>query len=163
MPYKIIGSNLQEYSPVELEEVREWIREGRADSNTLVCEIGETQWVRLRDASIFSGDLLKDQKGQKDRSDRMIQINYLVPAILCTIFCCLPFGIAGILFAAQANSKTQQGDYDGANIAASRAKQMCILSFVFGVLTIIYYFSSVEFQNLMDAVQEGALRQSTID
>jgi hypothetical protein len=160
MPYKIIGSNLQEYSPVELEEVREWIREGRADSNTLVCEIGETQWVRLRDASIFSGDLLKDQK---DRSDRVIQINYLVPAILCTIFCCLPFGIAGILFAAQANSKTQQGDYDGANIAASRAKKMCILSFVFGVLTIIYYFSSVEFQNLMDAVQEGALRQSTID
>ena len=160
MPYKIIGSNLQEYSPVELEEVREWIREGRADSNTLVCEIGETQWVRLRDASIFSGDLLKDQK---DRSDRVIQINYLVPAILCTIFCCLPFGIAGILFAAQANSKIQQGDYDGANIAASRAKQMCILSFVFGVLTIIYYFSSVEFQNLMDAVQEGALRQSTID
>ena len=155
MPYKIIGSNLQEYSPVELEEVREWIREGRADSNTLVCEIGETQWVRLRDVSIFSGDLLKDRK---DRSDRVIQINYLVPAILCTIFCCLPFGIAGILFAAQANSKTQQGDYDGANIAASRAKQMCILSFVFGVLTIIYYFSSGEFQRLMEALQEVSQR-----
>ena len=155
MPYKIIGSDSKEYSPVELEEIREWIREGRADSNTLVCEIGETQWVRLRDASVFSGDLLKDRK---DRSDRVIQINYLVPAILCTIFCCLPFGIAGILFAAQANSKTQQGDYDGANIAASRAKQMCILSFVFGVLTIIYYFSSGEFQRLMEALQEVSQR-----
>ena len=155
MPYKIIGSDSKEYSPVELEEIREWIREGRADSNTLVCEIGETQWVRLRDVSIFSGDLLKDRK---DRSDRVIQINYLVPAILCTIFCCLPFGIAGILFAAQANSKTQQGDYDGANIAASRAKQMCILSFVFGVLTIIYYFSSGEFQRLMEALQEVSQR-----
>ena len=155
MPYKIIGSDSKEYSPVELEEIREWIREGRADSNTLVCEIGETQWVRLRDVSIFSGDLLKDRK---DRSDRVIQINYLVPAILCTIFCCLPFGIAGILFAAQANSKTQQGDYDGANIAASRAKQMCILSFVFGVLTIIYYFSSGEFQRLMEALQEASQR-----
>ena len=66
--------------------------------------------------------------------------------------------IAGILFAAQANSKTQQGDYDGANIAASRAKQMCILSFVFGVLTIIYYFSSPEFQELMKAVQEASPR-----
>jgi len=155
MPYKIIGSDSKEYSPVELEEIREWIREGRADSNTLVCEIGETQWVRLRDVSVFSGDLLKDRK---DRSDRVIQINYLVPAILCTIFCCLPFGIAGILFAAQANSKTQQGDYDGANIAASRAKQMCILSFVFGVLTIIYYFSSGEFQRLMEALQEVSQR-----
>ena len=151
MPYKIIGSDLQEYSPVELEEVREWIKEGRADANTLVCEMGEKQWVRLRDTSIFSADL---SKGQESQSGGVIQINYLVPAILCTIFCCLPFGIAGILFAAQANSKTQQGDYDGANVAASRAKQMCILSFVFGVLTIIYYFSSGEFQRLMEAVQE---------
>ena len=151
MPYKIIGSDLQEYSPVGLEEVREWIKEGRADANTLVCEMGEKQWVRLRDTSIFSTDL---SKGQEGRSGGTIQINYLVPAILCTIFCCLPFGIAGILFASQANSKTQQGDYDGANVAASRAKQMCILSFVFGVLTIIYYFSSGEFQRLMDAVQE---------
>ena len=151
MPYKIIGSDLQEYSPVGLEEVREWIKEGRADANTLVCEMGEKQWVRLRDTSIFSTDL---SKGQEGRSGGTIQINYLVPAILCTIFCCLPFGIAGILFASQANSKTQQGDYDGANVAASRAKQMCILSFVFGVLTIIYYFSSGEFQRLMEAVQE---------
>ena len=155
MPYKIIGSDLQEYSPVELEEVREWIKEGRADANTLVCEMGEKQWVRLRDVSKFSVDLSKGQKGQ---SGRVIQINYLVPAILCTIFCCLPFGIAGILFAAQANSKTQQGDYDGANIAASRAKQMCILSFLCGVLTIIYYFSSPEFQELMKAVQEASPR-----
>ena len=155
MPYKIIGSDSKEYSPVELEEIREWIREGRADSNTLVCEIGETQWVRLRDVSVFSGDLLKDRK---DRSDRVIQINYLVPAILCTIFCCLPFGIAGILFTAQANSKTQQGDYDGANIAASRAKQMCILSFVCGILYIIYVFSSGEFQRRMEAVQEVSPR-----
>ena len=155
MPYKIIGSDSKEYSPVVLEEIREWIREGRADSNTLVCEIGETQWVRLRDVSVFSGDLLKDRK---DRSDRVIQINYLVPAILCTIFCCLPFGIAGILFAAQANSKTQQGDYDGAIIAASRAKQMCILSFVCGILYIIYVFSSGEFQRIMEAVQEVSPR-----
>ena len=111
--------------------------------------------MRLRDVSIFSEDLLKDRK---DRSDRVIQINYLVPAILCTIFCCLPFGIAGILFAAQANSKTQQGDYDGANIAASRAKQMCILSFVCGILYIIYVFSSGEFQRIMEAVQEVSPR-----
>ena len=31
---------------------------------------------------------------------------------------------------------------------------MCILSFVFGLLTIIYWFSSGEFQRLLDAMQE---------
>ena len=31
--------------------------------------------------------------------------NYLVQAILTTIFCCLPFGIVAIVFAAQVNGK----------------------------------------------------------
>ena len=31
--------------------------------------------------------------------------NWLVESILVTIFCCLPFGIAGIVFASQVNSK----------------------------------------------------------
>ncbi len=36
--------------------------------------------------------------------------NYLVWAILCTIFCCLPLGIASIVFAAQVNGKYAGGD-----------------------------------------------------
>jgi hypothetical protein len=48
--------------------------------------------------------------------------NYLVPAILATIFCCLPFGIVGIVFAAQVNSKWAVGDVAGANESAAKAK-----------------------------------------
>ena len=40
--------------------------------------------------------------------------NYLVESILVTIFCCQPFGIAGIVFASQVNSKYANGDYEGA-------------------------------------------------
>ncbi len=40
--------------------------------------------------------------------------NYLVYAILTTLFCCLPFGIAGIVKAAQVSTKYQAGDYEGA-------------------------------------------------
>ena len=39
--------------------------------------------------------------------------NWLVESILVTIFCCLPFGIAGIVFASQVNSKWAAGDYNG--------------------------------------------------
>jgi len=85
-------------------------------------------------------------------SDGTIKINYLVPAILCTVFCCLPFGIAGILFAADANSKAKKGDCDAAEVAASRAKLMCILSFVFGLITIVIWVSSGEFQRIIDSV-----------
>jgi len=35
--------------------------------------------------------------------------NYLVQAILCTICCCLPFGIVAIVYAAQVNGKVAGG------------------------------------------------------
>ena len=35
--------------------------------------------------------------------------NYLVPAILTTVFCCLPFGIVSIVYAAQVNGKVARG------------------------------------------------------
>lgn len=156
MEYRIIGVDLREYGPVDLEEIREWIKEGRADANTLICEIDEKQWIRLSELPMVAGDLPKRASGigaMSTGGDETIQINYLIPAILCTIFCCLPFGVAGILFAAQANSKAHQGDINGAGMAASRAKLMCILSFVFGILTIVYWFSSGDFQRLMDAME----------
>ncbi|HJN83386.1 MAG TPA: CD225/dispanin family protein, partial [Verrucomicrobiota bacterium] len=76
----------------------------------------------------------------------------------CTLFCCLPFGIAGILFAVQANSKVQQGDIDGAAVAASRAKLMCILSFVLGLITLILFFGTGGFDRLLQDMQESMPR-----
>ena len=46
--------------------------------------------------------------------------NWLVESILATIFCCLPFGIAGIVFATQVNSKYDSGDYAGALQASKK-------------------------------------------
>jgi hypothetical protein len=48
--------------------------------------------------------------------------NYLVPAILATVLCCLPFGIPAIIFATQVDSKYAQGDYAGAQAASGKAK-----------------------------------------
>ncbi len=155
MQYKIIGADLQEYGPVDVAEFREWIDEGRADANTLVCKVDDNQWIKLRDLPDVAADL---PKSATVRPAGTLQINYLVPAILCTLFCCLPFGIAGILFAVQANSKVQQGDTDGAASAASKAKLMCILSFVLGLLSLIWFFSSGEFNRILQEMQESMPR-----
>ena len=151
MPYKIIGVDLREYGPVETEEIREWIQEGRADANTLVCDVDDKQWVKLCDLSEVA-DVLPQKPTAGPRGT--IQINYLVAAILCTLFCCLPFGIAGILFAVWANSKAQQGDIDGAAVAASWARLMCILSFVLGLISLIWFFSSGEFSRMLQEMQQ---------
>ena len=58
--------------------------------------------------------------------------NYLVQSILVTIFCCLPSGIAAIVFSSQVNTKLAAGDYDGAMDSSKKAKLWCWVSFGIG-------------------------------
>ena len=51
--------------------------------------------------------------------------NYLVQAILCTLFCCLPFGIVGIVYAAQVNGHLATGNYRAAQASSNSARMWC--------------------------------------
>lgn len=68
--------------------------------------------------------------------------NYLVEAILVTIFCCQPFGIIRIIYAAQVNSKFSSENYNGAIKASKSAKNWVIASIISGlilaVLTVVF-------------------------
>ena len=57
----------------------------------------------------------------------------MAPAILTTLFCCLPLGIVAIVFAAQVGGKLKAGDYDGARDASRKAKIWCWVSFGVGI------------------------------
>jgi hypothetical protein len=65
--------------------------------------------------------------------------NYLVPAILATLFCCLPGGIVSIVYAAQVNSKWDSGDYNGALNAAKNAKTWFWISFGVGLVVVVVW------------------------
>ncbi|WP_232843344.1 CD225/dispanin family protein [Corynebacterium hindlerae] len=60
--------------------------------------------------------------------------NYLVWAILATVLCCVPTGIASIVFATQVNSKWDMGDREGARNSANKAKLWAIISVVAGII-----------------------------
>jgi hypothetical protein len=64
---------------------------------------------------------------------------YLVPAILVTLFCFLPTGIAAIVFASQVNSKRSVGDYAGAMHASKQARLWTIVSLVVGLAFILLF------------------------
>lgn len=66
--------------------------------------------------------------------------NHLVWAILTTLFCCLPFGIVSIVYAAQVSSKWAGGDYAGAMSASRNAKQWAIIAAVSVVLPVVLLF-----------------------
>jgi hypothetical protein len=65
--------------------------------------------------------------------------NYLVHAILVTLFCCAPLGIVAVIYAAQVNGKVQAGDYTGAVNYSRNAKLWCWLAFGIGLLFIIFW------------------------
>jgi len=67
--------------------------------------------------------------------------SYMAQAILCTLFCCLPFGIVAIVYAAQVNRHLAAGNYAQAQEASDKAKMWCWLSFGIGLgVTVLYFF-----------------------
>ncbi len=65
--------------------------------------------------------------------------NWLVESILVTLFCCLPFGIAGIIFATQVNTKFQMGDHAGALQASQDAGKWTKIGFFVGLGVYVLY------------------------
>lgn len=81
--------------------------------------------------------------------------NWLIESILVTIFCCLPFGIVGIINAAKVDSRYSAGDYGGAEQAAADAKRWTMIGFWIGLAVIILYVIFVVIMGVGMATQEG--------
>ena len=64
--------------------------------------------------------------------------NYLIPAII-SLFCCLPLGVVGVIFAAQVNGKVAAGDTAGALDASKKAKMFSFIAIGLGLLGIVCY------------------------
>lgn len=66
--------------------------------------------------------------------------NHLALAIIVTVLCCLPFGIVGIVYAAQVNTKIQHGDIPGAERSALIARRWSLWGLGLGLLVYAVYF-----------------------
>ncbi|MBR2018369.1 MAG: CD225/dispanin family protein [Prevotella sp.] len=70
--------------------------------------------------------------------------NYLVFAILSTILCCLPTGIAAIIFSTKVDKQWAQGDKIGAQKSSEQAKLWCLISLGCGIVSgIIGFFLGI--------------------
>ena len=64
---------------------------------------------------------------------------WLVESILATLFCCLPFGIVGIVFAAMTKSNNDNGNLSLAHEYSAKARMWTLLSFGIGLVGTILY------------------------
>lgn len=60
--------------------------------------------------------------------------NWLVPAILVTLFCCNLLGIVGVVYAARVDTKYAHGDYAGAAEDARQARLWTLIPLIIGVV-----------------------------
>jgi hypothetical protein len=65
--------------------------------------------------------------------------NYLWQSIACTLLCCLPFGIVGIVYAAKVDGLSATGKAAAALEASNKAKFWCGLSFGTSIVCTILY------------------------
>lgn len=65
---------------------------------------------------------------------------YLVESILVTLFCCLPFGIVGIINASNVSSNFSAGRYKEAEQCSRNALKFIKISIGLGVAFFIIYF-----------------------
>jgi hypothetical protein len=64
--------------------------------------------------------------------------NYLVLSIISAL-CCMPLGVAAIVFAAQVNNKVAAGDIAGAMDSSKKAKMFSIIALALGLLAVLVY------------------------
>lgn len=66
---------------------------------------------------------------------------WMAESILVTIFCCLPFGIAGIVFAAKVSSLYAAGKYEEAVEASNNAAKWTKIGFFVGLAVMVIYMT----------------------
>ena len=64
---------------------------------------------------------------------------WMAESILVTIFCCLPFGIVGIVNASKVSSLYAAGDIDAAQKASKDAGKWTKIGFIVGIIVMVLY------------------------
>lgn len=156
--YKIIGADGKEYGPVSLEQLRQWLSEGRVNQETRVLPEGGADWKKLGELPEFTAAPTTPQplrpagfQSITPASRRMngFAITGLILGILSLVmcFCCagIPFNVLGIIFSAVALNqiKNRPDEFSGKGIAL--AGLICaILGLILGItiLTVSMFMES---------------------
>lgn len=114
---------------VWFQELGEWKPAGTVPELTEIFKLVPPP-ITKTNSNFNNMDNLSNQKPPK---------TWLVESILVTLFCCLPFGIAGIVNASKVESRFYAGDIDGANRSSEEAKKWTTVSFWIGLAVGVIY------------------------
>lgn len=129
--YYILNGSEQQ-GPYTIDQLR-----GRVTPQTYVWREGLADWVQAINLPELSAVLLPE--GSVSPSGVVKPKDYLVESILVTLFCCMVFGILGIVYSVQANSAFSSGNITAANEFSAKAKQWVTYGFWCGIAVVAIY------------------------
>ena len=164
--YKIIGADGREYGPISLEVLRQWISEGRANSETKILPEGATEWKKLGELPEFASGPSQPSAPTPApgpaaaapsppgpisalptpaRNNPLAITGLVLGIISITIgLCCygLPFNIAGAICSAIALAQIKKDpQHERGEGIAIAGLVLSLLSLIFAVLLMAFYFS----------------------
>lgn len=141
--------------PVDTATLQEKLQTGEVAPTDLVWKEGMPEWKpaaevpELTVASAAPSPAVPGPGGPTPGPVRNVQQpapavtspvpNYLVPAILVTVLCCLPFGIPAIVYAAKVDGLVATGDVAGARHASEQAKKWSWIAGIAGFAGVALY------------------------
>src|SRR5262245_17365218 len=66
--------------------------------------------------------------------------SYMLPALLTTIFCCMPFGVVALVYADKVNVAKEEDDLEAALDASRKARKWFRASIITAILINVVYF-----------------------
>lgn len=129
--YYILNGSEQQ-GPYTIDQLR-----GRVTPQTYVWREGLADWVQAINLPELSAVLVPE--GSVSPSGVVKPKDYLVESILVTLFCCMVFGILGIVYSVQANSAFSSGNIAAANEFSAKAKQWVTYGFWCGIAVVGIY------------------------
>ncbi len=144
--YYTDGAN--KYGPMPIEE----LKTKGITAETLVWYEGMDNWIaasQVEELRSMFGDNIPPpiappaqtfQSPTQTASPMNPPKTWLVESILVTLFCCLPFGIVGIIHASKVESLYNIGNYDAAQKASDDAGKWTKIGFWVGMAVVVLYF-----------------------
>ena len=145
------SDGLEKHGPFSLDE----LRAKKLNRKTLVWYHPRENWIPAGQFPELQDYLSEDppplvttpQKAYagNDLHERKLPRTWLVESILVTLFCCMPFGIVGIVNAAKVETRYNCGDIEGALRSSKEAGKWTQIGFWIGIAVVVAYAAFMVF------------------
>lgn len=129
---------LEPHTPVWYEGLPKWLPAAEAPATASLFEAGQRGENSAYESAPQSEPFRAYAPGS--RHDRLEEeyvakpSTHLVWCILLTVFCCSPFGVAGLFTGAFSSQRYNRGDYAGAERMSEATEWLVILGIVFALI-----------------------------